>query len=103
MNPKDKKAISARINGTSTKADVLKLHSRCENKEQAILKANAALNKNSELEGTITIIGNPHIVAGLNIQLVGLYKLNGKYHIKSVKHTIDKYSGYKTEIEVEKC
>lgn len=103
MNPKDKKVVSASINGTSAKADVLKLHKRCENKEQAILKANAALNKNSELEGNITVIGNPHIVAGLNIELKGLYKLSGKYHIKSAKHIIDKNSGYRTEIEVEKC
>jgi phage protein D len=103
LDPKKKDTVSASINGTSTKADVLKLHKRCENKEQAILKANAALNKNSELEGTITVIGNPHIVAGLNIQLNGLYKLNGKYHIKSVKHIIDKNTGYRTELEVEKC
>lgn len=103
MNPKDKKTVSASINGTSTKADVLKLHKRCENKEQAILKANAALNKNSELEGNITVMGNPHIVAGLNIELKGLYKLSGKYHIKSAKHIIDKNTGYRTELEVEKC
>jgi phage protein D len=103
LDPKKKDTVSASINGTSTKADVLKLHKRCENKEQAILKATAALNKNSELEGNITVTGNPHIVAGLNIKLNGLFKLNGKYHIKSAKHTIDKSSAYRTEIEVEKC
>ena len=103
MNPKDKKTVSASIKGDSKKADVLKLNTRCENKEQAILKATAAMNKNASLEGTITIMGNPHLVAGLNIELKGLYKLSGKYHIKSVKHTIDRSSGYKTELEAEKC
>ena len=103
MNPKDKKTVSANIKGTSTKADSLKLNTRCENKEQAILKATAAMNKNASIEGTITLIGNPHLVAGLNIELKGLYKLSAKYHIKSAKHTIERTSGYKTELEAEKC
>ena len=103
LDPKRKNTISASINGTSAKADVLKLNTRCENKEQAILKANAALDKNSEIEGNITVMGNPHLVAGLNIELKGFYNLSGKYYITNAKHTIDKNSGYKTEIEVKLC
>ena len=100
---KNKKDITASINGSSTKSEALKLNNRCENKEQAILKATAALNKNAPIEGILTLIGNPHIVAGLNIEIKWLYNLSGKYHIKTAKHTIDKNSGYKTELEVEKC
>jgi len=49
------------------------------------------------------VIGNPYLVAGLNIELKGLYHLSGKYHITQARHSIDRTSGYKTELEVEKC
>ncbi|MEI8390094.1 MAG: Cro/Cl family transcriptional regulator [bacterium] len=102
-DPKSKKLITSSIKGSSAKADALKIHKRCENKEQAILKATAAMNKNSSLEGNITLMGNPNLVAGLNIELKGLYNLSGKYHIQSAKHTIDRSTGYKTELDIEKC
>lgn len=102
-HPRRKKKIVSKIQGNSVKADSLKIHTRCENKEQAILKAKAGINKNSPIEGTITVIGNPHLVAGLNIELKGLYHLSGKYHIKQAKHTINRTSGYITELEIEKC
>lgn len=102
-HPRKKKKISSKIQGNSVKADSLKLHKRCENKEQAILKAKAGINKNSPIEGTLTLMGNPNLVAGLNIELKGLYHLSGKYHIKQSKHTINRTSGYITELEIEKC
>lgn len=102
-DPKSKKLVSSSIKGSGTKADTLKIHKRCENKEQAILKAKAGINKNSPVEGNISLMGNPHLVAGLNIELKGLYHLSGKYHIKQAKHSIDRMSGYKTELEIEKC
>lgn len=102
-HPRKKKKITSKIKGDSIKADTLKIHKRCENKEQAILKAKAGINKTSPIEGTITLMGNPHLVAGLNIELKGLYHLSGKYHIKQAKHTINRTSGYITELEIEKC
>lgn len=102
-DPKTKKLVNSSIKGNSNKADTLKLNKRCENKEQAILKAQAGINKNSPVEGNISIMGNPHLVAGLNIELKGLYHLSGKYHITQVKHSIDRMTGYRTELEVQKC
>ncbi|MEI7475346.1 MAG: Cro/Cl family transcriptional regulator [bacterium] len=102
-DPKRKKIVSSTVKGNSVKADAIKINSRCENSQQAKLKAQAAMNKNAPVEGTITIIGTPYLVAGLNIELKGLYHLSGKYHIKSSKHAIDRMSGYKTELEIEKC
>jgi hypothetical protein len=99
-NPKTKKAVTSKINGNSSKADSLKLNSRCENKEQAILKAQASMDKNCPVEGSISVMGNPHLVAGLNIELKGLYHLSGKYHITQAKHSIDRTSGYKTDLEI---
>lgn len=102
-DPKSKRVISSNIKGSTSRADALKLNKRCESREQAILKAQAGMNKNSPVEGSLSLMGNPNIVAGLNIELKGFYHLSGKYHIKQAKHSIDRMSGYKTELEVEKC
>ncbi len=104
-DPKTKKLITHTEKAEGiTKGDVLKINERCENKEQAIAKAKAHLhNKNKmQTEGRITLIGNPKLCAGLNIELTGLHILNGKYHIETAKHTIDRHSGYKTELEVRR-
>lgn len=104
-DPKSKRLITHTVEAEGiVKGDVLKIHERCENKEQAIAKAKAALVRKNGLqtEGSITVIGNPKLVAGSNIEITGLYALSGKYHIKSSRHTIDRASGYKTELEVKR-
>ncbi len=104
-DPKGKKLITHTVKADGiVKGDTLKINERCENKEQAIAKAKAALRAKNGLqtEGSITATGNPKLVAGSNIELTGLYNLNGKYHIKSSRHTIDRSAGYKTELEVKR-
>jgi len=103
--PKGKRLITHTVRADNiTKGDTLKINERCENKEQAIAKAKAALSRKNGLqtEGTVTVIGNPKLGAGSNLEITGLYTLNGKYHIKSSKHTIDRSVGYKTELEVKR-
>ena len=86
------------------KGDTLKITSRCENKQQAILKAKAAMSKGDRgIEGTIELIGNQYLVAGINIELKGIGHFSGKYHISQAKHKIDKSAGYKTALEVKSC
>lgn len=104
--PKSKKLISTNIQSQYIKTgSILKLKTRCENKEQAILKAKAALNQknSSQIEGNLILSGNPNLIAGLNIELKGLYNLSGKYHITQARHYIDRFSGYKTELEVSRA
>lgn len=104
-DPKGKKLITHTVKADGiVKGDILKINERCENKEQAIAKAKAALSGKNGLqtEGSVTAIGNPKLVAGSNLEITGLYTLNGKYHIKSSKHTIDRSAGYKTELEVKR-
>lgn len=104
-DPKSKKLITHTVLAEGiVKGDTLKLNERCENLDQAIVKAKAALRAKNGLqtEGSITVIGNPKLVAGSNIEITGLYNLNGKYHIKSSRHTIDRSAGYKTELEVKR-
>jgi len=104
-DPKTKKLIThtEKADGV-VKGDILKINERCENKEQAIAKAKAAIARRNSLqtEGNITVIGNPKLVAGSNIEVSGLYTLNGKYHIQSSRHTTDRSSGYRTELEVRR-
>lgn len=104
-DPKGKKLITHTVKADGiVNGDILKINERCENKEQAIAKAKAALRRKNGLqtEGSVTVIGNPKLVAGSNVEITGLYTLNGKYHIKSSRHTIDRSAGYKTDLEVRK-
>lgn len=95
--------------------DILKLNIRCENVEQAKIKAKAALKKanRNEMTGNFSLIGDILLKAGKNIEFEelgvkpgSLYssksKLDGKYHIRTSRHSITRLSGYTTEIEVRK-
>ena len=104
-NPKTGKIVSATAkNDKCVKGDTLKLDSRCENKQQALVKANAALQKgNYTIEGTLNLPGNPFLVAGLNVEVKDIGHFSGKYHIAEAHHIIDKTSGYATSLEVKSC
>ena len=83
------------------KGDTLKLNTRCENKEQAIAVAKAALAfSTKDIEGTIDIEGNPIISAGANIEITELGKLNGKYSVEVAKHSIA--DDYTTSLSIKK-
>ena len=104
-NPKTGKKITATAkNEKCVKGDTLKITERCENKQQAILKAKAALAKgNNTIEGSIDLVGTPSLIAGLNIELKDLGYFSGKYHITQTRHFIDRTSGYGTSLEVKSC
>lgn len=104
-NPQTGKKISATAkNENSINGDTLKINERCENKQQALVKAKAALERGKNgIEGSIDIIGNPNLVAGLNIELKGLGYFSGKYHITQVQHIIDSGTGYITRMQVKSC
>lgn len=105
-NPESKAVISTIIRADGiVNGDVLKLNSRCETKEQAIIQAKAALStKNgSKTEGDLSLFGTPYLVAGLNIELKGIGNFSGKYHLGQVKHSIDRTSGYTTNLGVKSC
>ena len=55
------------------------------------------------MEGTIELIGNQYLVAGINIELKDLGHFSGKYHITQARHSINKLNGYKTVAEVKSC
>ena len=104
-NPKTGKKITATAkNEKCVKGDTLKINERCEDKQQALLKAKAALAKgNNTIEGSIDLVGNPNLIAGLNVELKDLGYFSGKYHITQTRHFIDRTSGYGTSLEVKSC
>lgn len=87
---------------TEPAGNVLKTTIRVESIEQAELKAKAALAKANRLKatGTIPLIGNQRLVAGLNIELTDMGRLSGHYSIETSKHHMTR-TGYETELEVK--
>ena len=105
FDPKKKKTVKATARNESVvKGDTLKINVRCTDRKQAIVKANAALGTaDTKIEGTLDFVGNPYLIAGLNIELKGVGHFSGKYHIKQARHRFDRASGYTTSCEVESC
>ncbi len=105
FDPKKKKTITASArNNNVIKGDTLKITTRCSDRKQAILKANAALKTaDTKIEGSIEFVGNPYLIAGSNIELKGIGHFSGKYHIKQARHIYDRNSGYRTYCEIVSC
>ena len=55
-----------------------------------------------QVTGRIETEGTVLLVAGVNIDLMGFAIFDGKYHIESSRHRLERSSGYTTEIEVRK-
>ena len=104
-NPKTGKTVKTTVKNVGVvNGDTLKIGTRCENIQQAILKAKAAITKgDTGIEGSIELIGNQYLVAGINIELKGIGHFSGKYHVTQARHTIDKSIGFKTALEVKSC
>lgn len=104
-NPKTGKDVTATAkNEKCVKGDTLKLSTRAENKQQALIMARAALQKGKlTIEGSLGMSGNPYLIAGLNIETKDFGYFSGKYHITEAHHRIDKLMGYSTSVEVKSC
>lgn len=79
---------------------VKKIEKRFESLDQAKAYAKGQLKnqENAETSGSITVYGNNRIVAGINFDLEGYNKLDGKYHASVVRHMITAGS-YITSLE----
>lgn len=77
---------------------------QADNKQQAELKAKAALYKVNSLqqEGTVEISGNILATAGNNCELAGLGVFSGLYYINRSTHSISKDGGYATSLEIKR-
>ena len=95
FRPKSKRA---------TTTDTLKIvANRGESDQQMAARADAALDdaQQSQVAGTIDLVGNVKLVAGQVVQLKGFGKFSGKYLVKRAHHDIKKSSGYSAELEIK--
>lgn len=88
--------------GKSTSSDTLKSTARATDKATAQIKAESKLKKANleQVTGTVTVPGDPELVAGLMIGIEALGRLDGKYLVQSARHSIDRAGGYTTELEI---
>lgn len=104
-NPKTGKYTGVTVKGSKkdVKTETLKLDVKCQTKEQAIARANAALKTGqSTVEGSIALKrGNRYCIAGANFTLKEYGVLSGKYHVKTSTHTVSR-ENYETSMEVKK-
>lgn len=108
-DPKTKRIMVAEVASdgsvvTQPSADTLKLNARVESQEQAVAKAMAAIARTDDeaTTATLTVWGNPRLVAGANVELLGVGKLSGRYQITRSTHTLERGGGYGTEIEARR-
>jgi phage protein D len=80
--------------------DTLKIVARCENAQQARLKAEALLHLHDMMfvDASLEGPGNGALVAGNNVQLSGWSALDGTYLIETARHHLDRATGYSTSI-----
>lgn len=90
--------------GQSASGDTLKLSTRSGSKAAAQAKAQAALDEANlqQTAGSLTVPGNPKLVAGTTFELADCGKLSGKYLVESARHRFDRGGGYTTELEVKR-
>ena len=102
FDPDTKELITQSVpaDETSPTGDTLKIVARCENAQQAQVKAEAALHLHNMVlvDASIEGPGNPMLVAGSNVQLSGWGVLDGKYLIETAKHQMARATGYRTSI-----
>lgn len=105
-NPNNQKLITGEYIGTDsdTSEDDLEIWVKAESNGQANAIARSALHfaNTRKVDGSITIEGNPYLVAGNNFELTGMGVLSGIYHIESSTHSIDSGIGYTTTIEIKR-
>lgn len=108
-NPKEKKVVSYEHKEENeafkqAKTDNMEIKVKAENKQQAEIKAKAALYKANSLQqqGSLEMAGNVYALAGNNCHLEGLGYFSGKYYIQSSSHTVSKDGGYTTSLELKR-
>ncbi|NLR73589.1 phage late control D family protein [Leeia aquatica] len=92
-----------KTSGHASSSDTLKLSSR--GTAAAVqAKTQAALDHTNlqQTAGTLTVPGNPRLVAGITLQLEACGKLTGKYLVESARHQLERDGGYTTELEVKR-
>lgn len=67
---------------------------------ERIAKATLTEKNRNQTTGTLTMIGNPNLVTGLTVELLGFGVYSGKYLITKSSHKVG--SGYETSLDLKK-
>ena len=102
-----KRKISYEYQGSAayTKPDTLKISGYAANPQQSEIKARAAWLKanNGSVTGTLIFaFGVPGILAGNNVEIIGMGKVSGLYHISNTRHSVAFGSGARLTADVFK-
>ncbi|MDO4223764.1 MAG: contractile injection system protein, VgrG/Pvc8 family [Acinetobacter sp.] len=100
---KDKNSNSkSKTAKTPPLSNTLKVVGRADSQQQIDAKAAAttAKQEDEQQSGTIQLIGNAKLVAGNTILLKSFGKFNGKYLIKSARHSFSYGQGFMTDIDI---
>jgi uncharacterized protein len=102
FDPDTKQLISQSVSAESPSptGDTLKIVARCENAQQAQVKAEALLHLHNMVlvDASLEGPGTPLLVAGNNVQLSGWGALDGTYLIETARHDLARATGYTTAI-----
>jgi len=102
FDPDTKQLITQSVSADppSPTGDTLKIVARCENAQQALVKAEAALRLHNMVfvDASIEGPGTTVLVAGNNVQLSGWGALDGTYLIETAQHHLARATGYSTSI-----
>lgn len=92
----------AQANPMVAAGDVLKVVARCENGQQAMERATAALHETNRLLVTCRLVapGTTLLVAGNNVVLSGWNVMDGTYMIERAQHRLSRAAGYVTEADL---
>jgi hypothetical protein len=84
--------------------DTLKLVVRCENGQQANLKATSALHSRNMVRATATLtaVGSTVYAAGNVVTVSGFGFNDGSYLIENARHHLERATGYTTDLEVRR-
>ena len=99
-----KKKYAATVQaGEQETGQTLVVNERCESQADAQRIARARLKQANmaTVKGSLSMIGDVRMSAGLNIDLSGFGVFDGKYFIDTATHTVDG-SGYKTALTVHR-
>lgn len=105
QDPMSKALISqGTVNSSVPSGDHLKLAVRCENAQQALIKAQAALHAQNMLftEAVIVAPGSIVFATGSNLALSNFGEFDGTYLICGASHKLDRKSGYRTQLEMRR-
>lgn len=93
---------TANLSGEDKNERELVVNRRCKSLAEAQSLAKESLRdvNKFEVSGTLSMIGDPRLVASKNIQLEGVGRFSGKYAIESATHKIG--GGYTTSIEIRR-